>query len=600
MNTSALKAEEKHNQALLESALFLASRSIAVAPVCVHHTGWCRCKNGRECEHPGKVPQLVHGYNDASTDTEIIRDWWTHRYKGHNVGIAVGREHGILVIECDVRHGGDLNLERFLETYGSFPETLVVGSGSGGRHYYFRYPDSEQDMPSGHFDHLGLPYEGLEVKSKGGMVAPPSIHLSGNHYAYLSFPDAPIAHMPEWLYLLLAPQPEEEQNQQQIVISSGVLFSDIETREIRWLWKDRIPLGKVSILDGDPDLGKSLLTIDIGARVSRGNLMPDGSLTVQGGIIVISLEDDASDTIKPRLEAAGADLTKCLDLSTVRYLNKETKEIDDYPFSIPRDLPMLEREIYRIEAVLVIIDPLMAVLDPKLKARDDQDVRQALTPLARLAERTGTAIWMVRHLNKGNSDNALLRGAGSMGIIGAARSGMIVTEDPDDAERRVLARTKNNLSKKADNLVYSILENQSKQPYIKWLGTSTHSTAELLTTTKPSQGRQAILHVLKDATEPLGPRTIAERTGLNYDQVRQLLKRMVVDGSIISPARGIYTLSQSSQSSQASDTNNDKWNDECDSDCGAEGECHNAERASNGIAATNVTVVTPVRVVREL
>lgn len=582
--------DEQHCLEVLKTALHLVSKGLFVAPVCVHHKGWYKCNKGKNCPHPGKVPQLAHGYIEASNDEVVVREWFTYKYKGYNVGIAVGREFGVLVIESDVRDGGDIDLKDLQSSYGSFPNTFVVGSGSGGQHHYFVYPDSEQNMPTGHFHDLGLPYKGLEIKSKGGMVAPPSIHDSGNTYVFISEPDAPIAYMPAWLYELLEPKPKELNSAK--MYYPGTFFSDITSRDITWLWKDRIPLGKLSILDGHPGLGKSLVTLFIAARVTKGQDMPDGSRAMQGGVILISLEDDASDTIRPRLEAAGADLTKCLDLSTVRYQDKELGELQECPFTIPRDLEVLEAEILRTGSVFVTIDPLMAVLDPQLKARDDQDVRRALTPLARLAERTGSAILIVRHLNKSNSDNALIRGAGSMGIIGAARSGMMIAEDPDDSDRRIFAMTKNNLKRRADNLVYTILENQNKQPYIEWQGMSSHSTAELLSATKPSAGRQEILKVLKAAPEPLDAQAIVEETELSHDRVRQLLNRMTKDGSLKRVSRGKYIVSQTSQLSQTTTTN--EKNDSCVNNCDTEEESHNNETASKEELAANVTVVTPV------
>lgn len=335
------------------------------------------------------------------------------------------------------------------------------------------------------------------------------------------------------------------------LLTSGKSFSEIETKHISWLWQQRIPRGKLHIYDGHPGLGKSLVTLDLIARVSRGDSMPDGTPGVLGGAILISAEDDASDTNKPRLEAAGARLANIFDLSSVRYRNQDG-EIDEYPFSIPRDIPILEQEIQRTGAVLVILDPFMAILDAGLKARDDQDVRQALMPLARMAERTNVAVGLVRHLNKGNSDNALLRGAGSMGIIGAARSSMIIAEDPDNADQRVLAMTKSNLAKRAENLTYHIIEDSYGRPKVEWLGISTYTTAELLATSKPSQGRQDIINALREAGEPIGARDVVDATELSYEQARKLLQRMTKSGEILSPSRGLYTVSQMSQPSQPS------------------------------------------------
>ncbi len=101
----------------------------------------------------------------------------------------------------------------------------------------------------------------------------------------------------------------------------GALLADVKTQTIDWLWPKRIPLGKITILDGDPGMGKSLLALSVAASVSTGRLMPDGTPGKQGGIILIAPEDSASDTIRPRLEAAGGDPSRVLLLNTIEKLN---------------------------------------------------------------------------------------------------------------------------------------------------------------------------------------------------------------------------------------------------------------------------------------
>ncbi len=128
--------------------------------------------------------------------------------------------------------------------------------------------------------------------------------------------------------------------------------------------------------------------------------------------------------------------------------------IVDRPFSLSHDLELLERAIKRTNALLVVLDPLMAVLGQSIDSSRDQAIREVFTPLAQLAERTGCAILIIRHLTKGTSDNALYRGAGSIGIIAAARTGLLVAQDPSDENKRILATTKNNLSQRATNLSY--------------------------------------------------------------------------------------------------------------------------------------------------
>src|SRR2546430_6808434 len=123
---------------------------------------------------------------------------------------------------------------------------------------------------------------------------------------------------------------------------------------------------------------------------------------------------------------------------------------------------ILEQAIKQTGTILVVIDPLMAVLGRNIDSSRDQDVREVLTPLAQLAERTDCAILIIRHLNKGNSANSLYRGTGSIGIITAARIGLLVAHDPDDEQKRVFATIKNNLSKVATNLTFQIVENEHK------------------------------------------------------------------------------------------------------------------------------------------
>src|SRR5215210_2938193 len=111
----------------------------------------------------------------------------------------------------------------------------------------------------------------------------------------------------------------------------------------------------------------------------------------------------------------------------------------------------------------------MAFLSGDTNSHRDQDVRRALAPLAALAQRTGAAILIVRHLNKASGGNTLYRGGGSIGIIGAARSGLVVAEDPDDSERRILAHNKQNLCNPAASLVFTVESAPNGAARIAWL-----------------------------------------------------------------------------------------------------------------------------------
>src|SRR5215208_118112 len=235
-------------------------------------------------------------------------------------------------------------------------------------------------------------------------------------------------------------QPDEES------VPVGTLLADVQAETVEWLWERRIPLGKITVLDGDPDNGKSVLTTDLAARVTTGNPMPYGfgKTFPQAGVVILSAEDGVGDTIRPRFDAAGGDSNKVVILG------------NDDPFGILEDLPELERAIKRVGAKLVIVDPIMAFLGENINSNSDKDVRSALKPLKQLAERTGAAIVIVRHLNKTPGGNVLYRGGGSIGIIGAARSGLVVGPHPTDEGLRVLASQKHNLSTPPESLAYQV------------------------------------------------------------------------------------------------------------------------------------------------
>ena len=154
----------------------------------------------------------------------------------------------------------------------------------------------------------------------------------------------------------------------------GTLLSDIESKPLQWLWEKYIPRGKLTTLDGDPGLGKSLLTLDLAARITTGRPMTDGSPGVSGNVVLIAPEDSPADTIKPRIEAAGGDPSRIRLLSQVESTNPKTREtvMQPFTFSDQNHVYILGITILRTHAVLVIIDPLMAVLGSRISASSGQ------------------------------------------------------------------------------------------------------------------------------------------------------------------------------------------------------------------------------------
>lgn len=259
-----------------------------------------------------------------------------------------------------------------------------------------------------------------------------------------------------------------------------VALSSLRAEQVSWLWDGRLPLGKVVVIDGDPATGKSTLTLDIAARVSTGRAWPDGASCRRGGVLLLSAEDGLEDTIVPRLDAAGADRSMICALSSVP-IRGDDGEVKPHAPVLPRDIPYLRTVITSRGIRLVVVDVLMAYLNGKVDSYRDQDVRGVLSQLAALAEDTGCTIVLLRHLNKAGGSNALYRGGGSIGIVGAARSAFLVARDPDDPDLRYLAVTKSNLGPEPPTLAYRLVATDLGCARVEWEAEPVpHTAAQLL------------------------------------------------------------------------------------------------------------------------
>jgi hypothetical protein len=275
----------------------------------------------------------------------------------------------------------------------------------------------------------------------------------------------------------------------------GTLLSTVNPEQVSWLWPGRIPLGKLTILDGDPGLGKSVLTLTLAAMVTAGQSMPfaerePGVDPDPAGVVLLSAEDGLDDTIRPRLDAAGADVERVLALDRIPDRNHDRLPV------LPADVGYIRMAIRRVGAKLVVIDPLTAFLGSDTNAHKDQDCRRALHPLAVVAQETGAAVVVVRHLNKAAGGSPLYRGGGSIGIIGAARSGLLVARDPDNPDRRVLASTKSNLARLPASIAFDLSTAGNGALRIGWIGPSPHTAESLLAAPRDDEDRDAVAEAL--------------------------------------------------------------------------------------------------------
>jgi hypothetical protein len=232
-----------------------------------------------------------------------------------------------------------------------------------------------------------------------------------------------------------------------------MLMSNVDALPVAWLWPGRIPLGAITLLIGDPGLGKSTISLDIAARVSRGRPWP---LHVEGcaagGVVLLGAEDSLEHVVRPRLDVLDADPTRIAALRAV--FDKRRR-----PVSLETDLRAVEEALDHVEAKLLIIDPLSAYLGKNVNAWRDDDVRRVMDPLADLTARKGIAALGLVHLTKASDRAALYRSQGSIAFVAAARSVLALATDPDEPDhktRRMLLHVKCNLGLLSDALALDV------------------------------------------------------------------------------------------------------------------------------------------------
>lgn len=233
-------------------------------------------------------------------------------------------------------------------------------------------------------------------------------------------------------------------------------MADVEPEEVQWLWQGRIPMGKLSLLVGDPGLGKSFLTIYIISQVTTGQPWPDKSddnISV-GSAIIMTAEDGLGDTVRPRLDAAGADVSKVVALEGFT----ESEKIEHCILDLRKNIAVIEETIRSISDVcLVVIDPISAYMG-KADGNSNTEVRSILTPLATLAKHYGLAVLAVSHLNKDTKASIIHRTSGSVAFTAAARSVWMVTKDKDDPTKRLFLPVKANLAPEPTGMRYKIID----------------------------------------------------------------------------------------------------------------------------------------------
>ncbi|MEM8873834.1 MAG: AAA family ATPase [Planctomycetota bacterium] len=228
-------------------------------------------------------------------------------------------------------------------------------------------------------------------------------------------------------------------------------FDEIDAEPIKWLWKGKIALGKLTALVSVPGMGKSMLTCDLAARVSTGSIMPDGSEGIQGDVILANAEDDPADTLRPRLDAAVADVRRVYTLDGVRPTNGKPERV----FTLA-DVPVLARMLEQKPSVrLVILDPIGSFLTGADSHRDNE-VRSLLAPLVKMAADHEVAVLLVMHRRKSMSRNADDMVLGSRAFTGVVRQVWHLNRDPNNPRQRLMLPGKSNIAGLATGMSFTI------------------------------------------------------------------------------------------------------------------------------------------------
>ena len=313
--------------------------------------------------------------------------------------------------------------------------------------------------------------------------------------------------------------------------NTGLLktYSDVQMSTVSWIWYPYIAVGKITLLEGDPGDGKSTMMLHLIAELSIGGKTPDGrNINNPERVIYQCSEDGAADTIRPRLEAFGA------NCRNVAFIDEEVHS------GLTLDDERIRIAIKDFHPKLVVVDPIQAYIGNEADLHTATRSRKLLRRLNMWAATYDCAIVLIGHLNKKENGKDLYRGLGSIDVIAAARSVLYVERDKLDTEIRIVHQIKNSLVQRGADVKFAIRKNtgfhwisglmkETKTvPIIKdmVLPNNKHELAAFLIRRNLSEGDVESTEMLKRLAEyNIGRRTIQEtKTELGIQSYRKMRK----------------------------------------------------------------------------
>lgn len=270
-----------------------------------------------------------------------------------------------------------------------------------------------------------------------------------------------------------------------------IRMSEIQMREVEWLWYPYIPFGKLTIIQGDPGEGKTTFALRLAAACSTGRPMPGMESLSPFNVIYQSAEDGLEDTIKPRLTEAGADQERVIN---IREDKKSLHLLDS----------RIEKAIVQCDAKLLILDPLQGYLGERIDMNRANEIREVMKAIGQVAQRTGCAIVLVGHLNKATGMSSAYRGLGSIDFRAAARSVLVVGRLRKNKNIRVIVHDKSSLAPEGKSLAFNL----GNEEGFRWLDGYDEISAEDLLSgissqqeTKTMQAEEMIRTMLEGGAE---------------------------------------------------------------------------------------------------
>ena len=255
-----------------------------------------------------------------------------------------------------------------------------------------------------------------------------------------------------------------------------ISMEEIPIEKVRWLWRPYIPLGKLTLVQGDPGEGKTTFTLALIAALTRGEALPGNTVSEPMNVIYQTAEDGLADTIKPRLVASGADCSRVL------VINEDEKALS---FCDAR----LEEAVRQTDARLVVLDPIQAYVGEGVDMHRANEVRPLLKRLGDMAQRNRCAVLLVGHVNKQQGTKSTYRNLGTIDFPAAARSVLVVGGTKDEQDLRAVAQDKNSLARKGPSLLFEIQEGGG----VIWKGTCDLSADEVLNGSAASRSKVEIM-----------------------------------------------------------------------------------------------------------